>query len=183
MVLTTHYLEEAERLADRIVVLRDGRVIAEGTPRTLGARDRAATLITFTDAGGALARAALSVVAADLHRLTAEACARGHDLADLEVRRPTLEDVYLELTDDAPTPEEPAVIRHTLRYELLALRRNKRARIFTLAFPVLLLSCCPACPGTRPRRSAATACRCSASSCPASWPCRSSPPASPRWSR
>jgi ABC-2 type transport system ATP-binding protein len=103
VVLTTHYLEEAERLADRIVVLREGRVIAEGTPRTLGARDRAAALITYTDADGRPQELRSSSVAADLQRLSAEALARGHDLADLEVRRPTLEDVYLELTDDAPT--------------------------------------------------------------------------------
>jgi ABC-2 type transport system ATP-binding protein len=103
VVLTTHYLEEAERLADRIVVLRAGRVIAEGTPRTLGARDRAAAVITYTDADGHPHELRSSSVAADLQRLSAEALARGHDLADLEVRRPTLEDVYLELTDDAPT--------------------------------------------------------------------------------
>jgi ABC-2 type transport system ATP-binding protein len=103
VVLTTHYLEEAERLADRIVVLRAGRVIAEGTPRTLGARDRAAAVITYTDADGRPRELRSSSVAADLHRLSAEALARGHDLTDLEVRRPTLEDVYLELTDDART--------------------------------------------------------------------------------
>jgi ABC-2 type transport system ATP-binding protein len=103
VVLTTHYLEEAERLADRIVVLRDGQVIAEGTPRTLGARDRAAALITFTGADGRPRELRSASVAADLHRLTADALERGDDLADLEVRRPTLEDVYLELTHDAPT--------------------------------------------------------------------------------
>jgi ABC-2 type transport system ATP-binding protein len=105
VVLTTHYLEEAERLADRIVVLRDGRVIAEGTPRSLGARDRAAALVTWTGADGIPRELRSTTLAADLHALTAEALERGHDLADLEVRRPTLEDVYLELTAQTPSPD------------------------------------------------------------------------------
>ena len=105
VVLTTHYLEEAERLADRIVVLRDGRVIAEGTPRTLGARDRAAALITWTDPDGAPRELRSTALAADLNALTAAALERGDDLADLEVRRPTLEDVYLELTAETATPD------------------------------------------------------------------------------
>ena len=140
VVLTTHYLEEAERLADRIVVLRRGRVIAEGTPRTLGARDRAAALITYTDADGRGRELRSASVAADLyaaHRRGAAARPRpggprgppAHPRGRLPRAHPTT----------PRPPEEQTVIRHTLRYELLALRRNKRARIFTLAFPVLLL--------------------------------------------
>ena len=52
IVLTTHYMEEAERLADRIVVLRDGEVVGSGTPRTLGGRDRAQAQIVFALPGG-----------------------------------------------------------------------------------------------------------------------------------
>ena len=52
ILLTTHYMEEAERLADRIVVMARGEVVAEGTPATLGGRDRAAAVVTFSLPGG-----------------------------------------------------------------------------------------------------------------------------------
>jgi ABC-2 type transport system ATP-binding protein len=117
--LTTHYMEEAERLADRIAVLRDGRIVAQGTPATLGDRNRAAGSIVFTPPPGvdpedlpaglrerttADGRGHLLVATehpvADLHELTGWALALDHELADLEVRRPSLEDVYLALTSD-----------------------------------------------------------------------------------
>jgi ABC-2 type transport system ATP-binding protein len=115
--LTTHYMEEAERLADRIAIIAAGRIIAEGTPQTLGGRQLASSQITFSLPSGnavadlppTLARAAQhdatgrillasSSVAADLHTLSGWALQRGLDLDDLEVNRPTLEDVYLKLT-------------------------------------------------------------------------------------
>jgi ABC-2 type transport system ATP-binding protein len=115
--LTTHYMEEAERLADRIAIIAGGQIIAEGTPRTLGGRDRSAARITFTLPGqvgahhlpGALAERAEELagrrialasasVAADLHRLSGWALDHGLELDDLELRRATLEDVYLALT-------------------------------------------------------------------------------------
>jgi ABC-2 type transport system ATP-binding protein len=114
--LTTHYMEEAERLADRIAIIAAGRIIAQGSPRTLGGRDTSEARITFTlppgtttaDLPPALAqradvqddhRVALAStgVAADLHTLSGCALDRGLELADLEVRRATLEDVYLAL--------------------------------------------------------------------------------------
>jgi ABC-2 type transport system ATP-binding protein len=110
IVLTTHYMEEAERLADRIVVMAHGQVVAEGTPATLGGRDRAAAVVTFSLPPGAPEpphgeldeRGRVTVrtahTAADLHAITAWALENELPLADLEVRRPTLEDVYLELT-------------------------------------------------------------------------------------
>ena len=113
ILLTTHYMEEAERLADRIAVMRDGRIVATGTPATLGGRHRAEATIAFTlPAGvllddlapGAAADSRERVVRrtttpmADLHALTGRALALGLELADIEVRRPTLEDVYLDLT-------------------------------------------------------------------------------------
>jgi len=114
--LTTHYMDEAEFLADRIIVLADGEIVAEGTPSTLGGRDRAGARITFTLPGGvaterlpepfaAAARANGALVAVtsttpldDLRALTLWAAEARVDLPDLEVRRQTLEDIYLELT-------------------------------------------------------------------------------------
>lgn len=117
--LTTHYMEEAERLADRIAIIAAGEIVAEGTPETLGGRQLAGARITFAWPGGALptdlpalltGRAEhdaggkivldSSSVAADLHALSGWALERGSDLDDLEVRRPTLEDVYLQLTSN-----------------------------------------------------------------------------------
>jgi ABC-2 type transport system ATP-binding protein len=116
--LTTHYMEEAERLADRIAIIAGGQIIAQGTPRTLGGRDHSAARITFTPPVGATAadlpsllaeraevggdgRVTLSStsVATDLNILTGWALPYGSQLEDLEVRRATLEDVYLELVD------------------------------------------------------------------------------------
>jgi ABC-2 type transport system ATP-binding protein len=117
--LTTHYMDEAERLADRIAVIAAGRLVALGTPQTLGRRDRMAATINFTlprglgagdlpvgirpvirldDRGRATIRTETPL--AQLLQLGAWAIAGDIDLPDLEVRRPTLEDVYLELTED-----------------------------------------------------------------------------------
>jgi len=104
ILLTTHYLEEAERLADRVAVLRQGQIVAQGTPAELMGRSRE-TEIRYMREGEQV------VVRTDeptrvLHELTSDATARGVELEGLEVRRPTLEDVYLSLTeeDDAPVP-------------------------------------------------------------------------------
>jgi ABC-2 type transport system ATP-binding protein len=115
--LTTHYMDEAEHLADRIAVIAAGRIVAEGTPRTLGGRDRMPATIRFTlpagvtagqlpDALGALAETTpgggvalrSNSPLAHIHLLSAWAFDRDLDLPDLDVRRPTLEDVYLDLT-------------------------------------------------------------------------------------
>ena len=116
--LTTHYMDEAENLADRIAVIANGRIVAEGRPGTLGGRERMAALIRFTlpdgfgadglpDALRAHVRSAADgrVVLesarplADVKALAEWALERGLDLPDLDVRRPSLEDVYLELTE------------------------------------------------------------------------------------
>lgn len=116
--LTTHYMDEAEHLADRIAVIADGVIVARGTPQTLGGRDRLEATITFTLPAGIGPNelpAQLQVLAEHsfgatvvlrshtpllhVHDLGAWATAAGFDLPDLEVRRPTLEDVYLSLTD------------------------------------------------------------------------------------
>ena len=108
IVLTTHYLEEAERLADRIAVIAKGEIVAEGTPATLGARDRAGSRISFTAPPGVEVPgdwvadgAKLTTLTRDpvrvLSELTQWALAGGHELVELQVRPPSLEDVYLDL--------------------------------------------------------------------------------------
>jgi ABC-2 type transport system ATP-binding protein len=110
--LTTHYMDEAENLADRIAVIAAGRIVAEGTPQTLGGRERMAARVSFTLPDGIRvgdlplrASAQNGRVAieserplADLKELADWALARGLELPDLDVRRPSLEDVYLQLT-------------------------------------------------------------------------------------
>jgi ABC-2 type transport system ATP-binding protein len=110
--LTTHYMDEAQYLADRVAVIAGGEIVAEGPPSTLGGRDVAKTRIRFQAPSGAeLPPAAAAAprtaewveLAVDdptraLHELTAWAVERGVELEGLEVSRPTLEDVYLELT-------------------------------------------------------------------------------------
>ena len=96
ILLTTHYLDEAEQLADRVAVLREGLIVREGSPAELtgGAVE---TEIRYRLDGEEIVERT-SDPTQRLHELTGEALARGETLEALEVRRPTLEDVYLELT-------------------------------------------------------------------------------------
>jgi ABC-2 type transport system ATP-binding protein len=122
--LTTHYMDEAERLADRITVLSAGRIVAEGTPRTLGGRNHMTTTISFTlpddmqardlppglspltepGPGGSTILHSQSPLV-DLQILGNWALGRGFDLPDLGVHRPTLEEVYLSLTGPPATKD------------------------------------------------------------------------------
>ncbi len=108
IVLTTHYLDEAQQLADRVAVIRHGELVRIGSPHELiGSapeveiryREHGREVLLTTDRPTAL-----------LAELTARAVADGRELDALEVRRPTLEDVYLELVDggEAVTPDEPS---------------------------------------------------------------------------
>jgi len=99
ILLTTHYLDEAEQLADRLAVLRDGLIIREGTPTELtgGTSD---TEIRYRRDGQEVVIRTREPTKL-LQQLTQEAIAEGRELEDLSVRRPTLEDVYLLLTEDA----------------------------------------------------------------------------------
>ncbi len=115
--LTTHYMDEAQALADRVAVIAAGGIVAAGTPNDLGGREQAPSVISF-DSPGAELEGKLKAVAPGewsgedgrivlrtheparaLHEITGVALAAGVDVDRLEVRRPSLEDVYLELTD------------------------------------------------------------------------------------
>jgi ABC-2 type transport system ATP-binding protein len=115
VMLTTHYMDEAQALADRVAVIASGRIIAAGTPDDLGGRRDAECVISFELPGRDLAaveaaiagewsrtNGRLSLRTGDptrsLHELTGWALANGIGLEGLEVTRPSLEDVYLELT-------------------------------------------------------------------------------------
>jgi ABC-2 type transport system ATP-binding protein len=115
--LTTHYMEEAQHLADRVGIISRGQIVAEGAPDDLGEREKAPATISFRlptgasaaelpgeAAGAATANGAISFSTDSpvrtLNELTEWALGRGVDLEGLEVRRPSLEDVYLELTGE-----------------------------------------------------------------------------------
>ncbi len=116
--LTTHYMDEAEALADRIVVISEGRVVAEGTPQKLAGRDTRPAILSFrlpAPVDPSRLPASLSTRAAqngdgrvhlsstdplaDAAALAAWADRNRLPVGDLEVRRPTLEEIYLELTE------------------------------------------------------------------------------------
>jgi ABC-2 type transport system ATP-binding protein len=99
VVLTTHYMDEAQRLADRVAIIARGEIVARGTPEGLGDRDsRPATISYRLD--GEEVRVETATPVETLNELTGRALAEGLDLEGLEVNRPTLEDVYLELTQE-----------------------------------------------------------------------------------
>jgi ABC-2 type transport system ATP-binding protein len=98
VVLTTHYLDEAEQLADRVAVMRDGKIIRTGTPRELTTAELEVEIRYRRDGEDHLIRT--SEPTRVLHELTSEAQARGEELERLEVKRPTLEEVYLSLLDE-----------------------------------------------------------------------------------
>lgn len=113
ILLTTHYMDEAQHLADRVIVINEGRIVAEGTPETLGGRRSATSIVHFSTVGlplddlpleaGAIEDDVVEVRTDDPTRdvflLTSWAVDRGLELVDLTVARPSLEDVYLQLTD------------------------------------------------------------------------------------
>jgi ABC-2 type transport system ATP-binding protein len=111
ILLTTHYMEEAQRLADRVAIVKDGVVVAEGPPDALAGERAGTATISFAAVDGLPQLSAPAVpgprgtievrttrVVDDLATLTTWARERGIDLPGLTVTRPTLEDIYLELT-------------------------------------------------------------------------------------
>lgn len=118
--LTTHYMEEAQELAERVAILVGGEIVAEGPPGEIGGRDRESARITFKLPDGLAADAApvegqpnpdgsLTLTTEDpvlhLNKLTGWALEQGVELTEFEVRRPSLEDVYIALTDEAEEQE------------------------------------------------------------------------------
>jgi ABC-2 type transport system ATP-binding protein len=120
IVLSTHHMDEAEHLADRIAVLAAGRIAADGPPDTLAGRDRAPATIAFTlppgaslddlppelgavpgDDGGRRVALRTESPLEELELLARWARERGLPLDDLTVERPRLEDIYFELTEGA----------------------------------------------------------------------------------
>jgi ABC-2 type transport system ATP-binding protein len=122
ILLTTHYMDEAQNLADEVAIIARGEIVAQGPPSTLGGRDTAATRLRFRlpERAGELPEALRSaasvtdgtvVLATDdptgtLHELTGWALEQGIRLDALEVSRPSLEDVYLEITGGEAGTEE-----------------------------------------------------------------------------
>ena len=104
VLLTTHYLEEAQELADRVAIVKDGRILAIGAPRELGVGSGAPGNrynVAYRGPDGEMIEQETDDPTRLLNELTGRALADGRPLEDLSVARPTLEDVYLELTADA----------------------------------------------------------------------------------
>ena len=160
--LTTHYMDEAQHLADRVAILRAGRIVALGRPDELGAgaetrhgrdvpvaseqldleivraevdggRPRSSATSSRSERPIRRRRSAVSSRWADTHRVTLE---------HLEVRRPDLEDIFLELMGDGASARmrdsQDRRARQT-RYAVVASLRNSRAVVFGIVFPVVLL--------------------------------------------
>jgi ABC-2 type transport system ATP-binding protein len=121
ILLTTHYMEEAQALADRVALMSGGQIVAEGSPSAIGGRDRERARIRFAlPASVAVADLPLAASAdgdglvtvetaeptATLHELAGWALGRGMALDRLTVERPSLEDVYLRLTTDQHEPDQ-----------------------------------------------------------------------------
>ncbi|HVS28506.1 MAG TPA: ABC transporter ATP-binding protein [Solirubrobacteraceae bacterium] len=100
VLLTTHYLDEAQALADRVAIIKDGEILAEGMPSELGVGGDARYRVSYRDGDGRLVEHETDDPTTLLHELTGHALERGRRLEQLSVARPSLEDVYLELTAD-----------------------------------------------------------------------------------
>ncbi|HEY5052194.1 MAG TPA: ABC transporter ATP-binding protein [Solirubrobacterales bacterium] len=98
--LTTHYMDEAQRLADRVTIISAGEIVARGTPEDLGDRESLPTRIAYRLDGKELSIETTTPVEA-LHELTGRALEQGLEIENLEATRPNLEDIYLSLTAEA----------------------------------------------------------------------------------
>jgi ABC-type multidrug transport system ATPase subunit len=158
VLLTTHYMDEAQELADRVAVVARGRIVAEGPPQSLAGRDAVRPRVSYrlpanvSAPTGLCDRLSVDGIAEftpqdltkSLHRLTGWALDNHVVLEHLEILRPTLEDVYLSLTE--PTPDRPAgrmnaaaLTAFQVRYVNKAFWRNPASAFFTFAFPLMFL--------------------------------------------
>ena len=143
ILLTTHYMDEAQALADSVAVIAAGRIVAAGTPDTIGGRDSALARIRFalpagaaiddvpipvSDAEDGLVTAEAEESTAALHRLTSWALDRGTPLERLTVEQPTLEDVYLGLTSSYAQQDasSPSTERGSTPSSAARARRGRR---------------------------------------------------------
>jgi len=99
VLLTTHYLDEAQELADRVAIVKGGQILAEGSPAQLGVGGGSRYRVAYVRDGEPVIHQTDDPTSL-LHELTAAALARGEQLEGLSVTRPSLEEVYLELTAD-----------------------------------------------------------------------------------
>jgi ABC-2 type transport system ATP-binding protein len=128
VLLTTHFMDEAQFLADEVAVIAAGRIVARGAPATLGGRDSARAVVRFRLPEGTPPPEGLDVrlsgdgsfecepenLTAALHRLSGWAIDRGVELEALQIVRPSLEDVYLQLTEAPVTTHEEQAPRRRL---------------------------------------------------------------------
>jgi ABC-2 type transport system ATP-binding protein len=101
VLLTTHYLDEAQALCDRVAIIKHGRILAVGAPADLGVGASSRYRVSWREEDGEIVTRETDDPTALLHQLTSAALARGVGVRDLSVTRPSLEEVYLELTADA----------------------------------------------------------------------------------
>jgi ABC-2 type transport system ATP-binding protein len=106
VLITTHYLDEAQALCDRVAIIKGGRILAIGAPAELGVDAATRYRVSWRDDDGAIVTRETDDPTALLHQLTSAALARGVGVKDLSVTRPSLEDVYLELTAESNVPVE-----------------------------------------------------------------------------
>ena len=109
VLLTTHYLDEAQELADRVAIIKDGRILAIGRPQELGVGAATRVRVSWRDADGHPQEREVEDPTPLVHELTTAALARGGSVAELTINRPSLEDVYLELTAEASVEEAEPV--------------------------------------------------------------------------
>jgi ABC-2 type transport system ATP-binding protein len=101
VLLTTHYLDEAQELADRVAIIKDGRIMAIGRPADLGVGAATRVRVAWRDEHGEPQTREVEDPTPLVHELATAALARGGSVDALTVSRPSLEDVYLELTSAA----------------------------------------------------------------------------------
>ncbi len=111
VLLTTHYLDEAQELADRVAIIKDGRILAIGRPADLGVGAATRVRVSWRDEDGTAQAREVSDPTSLVHELTARALAAGGTVAELTISRPSLEDVYLELTSAEAEAADPEPAR------------------------------------------------------------------------